>query len=164
MFYIIKHKIRAFIKDKKGNSFTLGLTLCIAIVFVAYCLFSYYGAVANIQRVQDSSQLALDAYTVQTGREIVSQIKSGNYYTKQLNSARFIKNLYTTLGIDSDLNGWYNNGNLRYSISNTSTEFVLDETLRTKVTFTMTLPFYFFNQQIFTRDIHIKILSHYNMK
>lgn len=140
----------------------MGKIMIVALsIFMLLAVFIEYQCTLTVAKnVADNVQIMLDAYTIQTGKEIVNQIKSGNDYTRQLNPNLFLKDYYKALGINENFEG-YREDKLRYRLENIETNFIFDQSLKTEVTFNMTLPLYFLGVRTVSVDVLVKLESRY---
>lgn len=155
-------KILHLFKCNKGNALISVMGVTLGAVMLTAMLMTYQSTIAIADKVKDNGQLMLDAYTIKTGKEIVSQIKSGNDYTRLLNENRFLKDYYTAMGIDSSFDSM-RDGRLLFKMSDIETSFIFDKALKTEVTYDITLPLYFIGIKTFDVKLQVRLQSRYNL-
>ncbi len=106
-------------------------------------------------RTEKNYNGTITSYTLD-GDKIVHSIKNGNVYTTNLNEKLLLNDYTHTLKIDDNFMG-YDKDKVLFSISNIKTSFVIDEVLKTQLSYTLHVPFYFVGIPIFTRNILIKL-------
>lgn len=157
-------RLQCFFKSRAGSAITLGMGLVLAACALMLVILTFSSVNAIIAHIRETGQAAIDSYTIETGRDIVQSIKSGNDYTNSLKVDKFLTRYEKELGVTSLYTGHNSDGRLIYRIRDMKTEFIYEDTLKTKVSFVLEYQFYFLSSPLFTKDFHIRLESRYNVK
>jgi len=156
-------KIKKLLLDNKGSSIITAMCVILIVALLSYPIFEFYQTSIVVRHIRNKGQITIDTYTIKKGKEIVHSIKNGNDYTTKLNEKLLLNDYIHTLKIDENFKG-YDKDKVSFSISNIKTSFVIDKVLKTQLSYTLHVPFYFVGIPLFTRDIPVKLHSRYNLK
>ena len=158
-------KLKNILKDKTGSTLVLAMGWLLLILIAISPLYVFAECNAQVTNVKETSQNALDVYTIKMGKEIMKSIKNGNDFTHLLDKPMFIKELKEELGFkQGEFKGVNTKGNTVLQIQNIKAEFIMDKSLKTKVTYEVIYQFYFMGKPLFTSDFNIVQESRYNLK
>lgn len=158
-------KLKELLKDQSGKVLVFSMGYLLFILLLSCPIYVFAQCSAQIAFVKDTSQNALDVYTVKTGKDIMSSIKNGYDYTDLLNEQRFVSELKSELDFSqNNFVGVDNKGKEILRLSNIKASFIFDKSLKTEVKYTVTYQFYFLSKPVFTKDFNVVQESQYNLK
>lgn len=156
---------KKILKNDNGSTLILTMGAIVMLLVIAYVISVYLIAYAHIRDVRDNTQLALDRYTIQTGKVIMVSIKNGNDYTEVLDADKFWTNFQEENKLDSGYTASGANGEEIFKIVDRDLKFLESENrLKTVANYTVRYNYYFFGIKIFDADVHLKAESLYNLK
>lgn len=153
-------RTKQLLKCNKGDGIVEMLFIVLTMFMALAILFEGYKAITLIKNIKDNGQQTLDAYTIQIGKEIVSQVKSGNDYTAALNTNLFLRDYYKALDINSNLEKFVD-GRLHYKLEDIKASFIFDKSLKTNIRYILKVPLYFIGKISFTINVPINLESRY---
>ena len=162
MIYIL-HNIIRILKDKKGTISILSMLLVLCGLIAIVPIYAFAECNARISMVKEIPQNAIDVYTIKTGKDVMNSVKNGNDYTDFLNKQRFVTDMKNQLDFtNGSFDGYDSKGNIQLAVNDINVEFITDNSLKTKVTYTITYTFYFMSKPLITSDFDIVQHSRYN--
>lgn len=158
-------KIKDILKDKSGSVLVLCMGWLLVILIALSPLYVFAECNAQVSNVKETSQNSLDVYTVKMGKEIMKSIKNGNDFTHILDKSAFITELKNELGFrKGEFVGVDAKGNMVLEVKNIKAEFIMEKSLKTKITYEVIYQFYFMGKPLFRTPFNIVQESRYNLR
>lgn len=138
------------------------MVLVVSLIVYPILIFAYSSA--QVKDVKTISQNALDGYTIKTGKKVIQSVKCGHDYTKVIDDKAYMNDFSDELNTAIRFKAFNSQGKRIFTINDIDMKFITDKTLKTTVTYTLNYQFYFLSQPAFSKDIHVKLGSRYNLK
>ncbi len=161
----MRKRLKQLLVSKRGAAGTiLSVFFALFLAMVISVCAVYIEGMVLINNVIKTAQVSLDTYVTHSSAAISSSIKSGHDYTKSLNSSAYESQLEEDLFLDDDLSCQYEDGKLRYQLSDIHLRFLKTDQLSVTATFQLNYPLYFADVKITEIDKPVTIESRYNIK
>lgn len=152
------------LSDKRGSANILWIGVISVSIMVFMLVFTFSTATSEISHVKNYIQNAIDIYTINTGKEIMQSIKSGHDYTPSINSNTVKKSIGKELNLSNTLKAYNADGTFLYEIRDVKVEYIIDNTLKIKVSYTLVYQYYFNARPYRQSEIPMEQESLYNLK
>lgn len=158
--------MRKLLKDKRGAMYLEACIVVMLLCMIFSVVFYYTATVMQVKVQRKQAIQVLDAYTQLNAIDIYDSIKNQTDDTESLAPDRFIATLCETQSLSS-ANDQYiaytPDGDQKYIVKDVSMSFVIDNTTKIKVDYTLSVPLYILGNTFWV-DVPMTISTSLNAK
>lgn len=157
-------RLKKILVDKSGSALLLSMGVLLGLLLLCSPIYVFAQCNTQMSFIKETSQNAIDVYTVKTGKDIMASVKNGNDFTKIIDKARFVNDFKEELSFKKGSFTGFAGSDQLLEVSNIKVDFLIDKALKTKVSYTVVYKFYFMSKPLFEKDFYINQEGRYNLK
>lgn len=159
--------MRKLMFNKKGSGYVETCVIALVLVMIFSVVLLYANILTVVQTTKDNTERVLDSYVMKNSVEIYESVKQGNDFIEDLENFLYISLISSELSLDKSNNILYSqneHGDIVYTITNPNVTYEVDNALKLKASYDLTIPMYFAGSKVFDLKIPVVVNSSFTLK
>lgn len=153
--------------NKKGSGYVGSCVLILVLAMIFTVVLIYANVMTIVQTTKDNTKRVLDSFVMKNSVDIFESIKQGNDFIEDLENLLYISLISSELSLDKSSNMLYSenaDGEIVYTITNPNVTYEVDNALKLKASYDLTVPMYFAGSKVLDLKIPVVVNSSFTLK